>query len=533
MAKERLSMRKIKEILRLKYECALTNRQIADSCSTARSTIAEYLTRARSAGLTWPVPEHLSDTELEHLLFGKEYGNALPKRQMPPMEYIHKELKTKGVTLQLLWYEYKKDNPDGYQYSYFCDLYQKWSGKVDISLRQNHKAGEKLFIDYAGHTVPVKNPDTGETTDAQIFIAALGASNYTFAEASCSQSLPCWIKSHIHAFEFFGGVPHILVPDNLKSGITHPSRYEPDINPTYNDMARHYDTAVIPARVKKPKDKAKVENAVKFAETWIMAALRKHTFFSLAELNKAIVQKLTELNNRKFQKLDTTRREMYEKIDRSALKPLPSIRYEYAEWKKVRVNIDYHIEFAGHYYSVPYQLRKEQMDIRYTDTVIEVLFKNRRVASHHRSYKTGGFTTYREHMPKSHQQYLEWTPSRIIHWAAKTGPQTAQLVMGIMNSRRHPEQGFRACMGVMRLGKRYSTERLEKACARAVSIRSYSYKSVESILKKGLDKVPLQSEQARVKSITHHNIRGNQYYEFERDLGDNPQKNHPVLRRAN
>ncbi|MFO7558525.1 MAG: IS21 family transposase [Desulfobacterales bacterium] len=532
MAKERLSMRKIKEILRLKHDCGLTNRQIAKSCSAARSTIAEYLSKARSAGLTWPLPDQLSDTDIYDLLFKNRVNKTVYKRNMPPMEYIHNELKKKGVTLQLLWYEYKQNHPDGYQFSYFCELYQHWAKKLDIALRQRHNAGEKLFIDYAGHTVPIKNPETGETTDAQIFIATLGASNYTFAEASCSQSLPHWIKSHIHAFEFFKGVPEILVPDNLKSGITHPSRYEPEINPTYHDMARHYDTAVIPARVRKPKDKAKVENAVKFAETWIMAALRKHTFFSVAELNKAIAQKLVELNNRKFQKLNTTRREMYEKIDRPALKPLPAVQYEYAEWKKARVNIDYHIEFDRHYYSVPYQLRKEQVDIRYTDTTIEVLFKNKRVASHHRSYKASGFTTCREHMPKSHQKYLEWTPSRIINWAAKNGPHTAQVVMGIMNSRRHPEQGFRACMGIMRLGKRYSIERLENACARAVSIRSYSYKSVESILKKGLDKVPLQLDQAEGKSVDHQNIRGNQYYELKRDLGNNPQKDHPVLRRA-
>lgn len=513
MAKERLSMRKIKEILRLKYDCGLTNRQIAKSCATARSTVADYLSKAKSAGLTWPIPDHLSDTDIYNLLFTNKKHKPVHKRHMPPMEYIHNELKKKGVNLQLLWYEYKQNHPEGYQFSYFCELYQRWVKKLDIALRQRHNAGEKLFIDYAGQTVPVRDPDTGKVKEAQVFIAVLGASNYTFAEATPSQTLPCWIKSHIRAFDFFNGVPEILVPDNLKSGVTHPSRYEPEINPTYNDMARHYNTAVIPARKRKPKDKAKVETAVKFAETWIMAALRQHTFFSLAELNKAIARKLNELNNRKFQKLNTTRREMYEKIDRPALKPLPVVQYEYAEWKKVRANIDYHIEFDRHYYSVPNQLRKEQMDVRYTDTTIEVLFKNKRVASHRRSYKAGDFTTCRDHMPKSHQKYMEWTPSRMINWAAKTGSQTAQLVMGIMNSRRHPEQGFRACMGIMRLGKRYSIERLEKACQRAISIQSYSYKSVESILKKGLDKVPLQSEQTEVKSIEHPNIRGNQYYQ--------------------
>ncbi|MBA3018944.1 MAG: IS21 family transposase [Desulfobacteraceae bacterium] len=512
MAKERLSMRKIREVLRLKFDCGFSNRKIAKSCSIARSTVATYLSMAKRVGLQWPVPDNLSDREIYNLVFKNRDNKPLNKRQMPSMEYIHNELKKKSVTLQLLWYEYKQNDPDGYQFSYFCELYQKWAKKLDISLRQRHRAGEKLFIDYAGQTVPIHDPETGKVTQAQIFIAILGASNYTFVEATLSQSLPHWIKSHIHAFEFFGGVPHILVPDNLKSGITHPSRYEPDINPTYQDMALHYGTAVIPARSRKPRDKAKVENAVLVAERWILAALRNHTFFSLAEPNKAISQKLTELNDRKFQKLDTTRREMFENIDKPALKPLPAAKYEYAEWKKARVNIDYHIEFDRHYYSVPCQLRKEQVDVRFTDTTVEILFRNKRVASYPRSYKQGAFTTCREHMPKSHQQYLEWTPSRIIKWAASNGPRTAQLVMAIINSRHHPEQGFRACLGIMRLGKRYSQERLENACARALAIRSYSYKSIDSILKKGLDKVPLPYEQIKTKSIDHPNIRGNQYY---------------------
>jgi transposase len=513
MTKERLSMRKIREIIRLKYDSGLTDRQIAKSCSVARSTVASYLSRAKTAGLEWPVPADLSDTDISHLMFKNKNDGPVKKRNMPSMEYIHNELKKKGVTLQLLWYEYKQDNQDGYQFSYFCELYQNWANKLDIALRQRHNAGEKLFIDYAGNTIPVNDPETGNITQAQLFIAVLGASNYTFAEATPSQALPYWIKSHIHAFEFFEGVAQILVPDNLKSGVTHPSRYEPDINPTYNDMALHYGAAVIPARVRKPKDKAKAENAVKFAESWIIAALRKHTFFSFAELNRAIAQKLIELNNRTFQKLDTTRREMFEKIDKPALKPLPVAKYEYAEWKKARVNIDYHIEFDRHYYSVPYQLRKEQVDVRYTDNTVEILFKNKRIASHLRSCKKGGFTTHREHMPKSHQQYLEWTPSRVINWAAKNGPQTGQIVAGIINSRRHPEQGFRACMGIMRLGKRYTPQRLESACARAISIKAYSYKSVESILKKGLDKLPLQFEQTEKEPIDHINIRGKQYFQ--------------------
>jgi len=514
MAGRRLSMRKIKEVLRLKHENGCSMRQIAKSCNIARSTVREYLVRAEQVGLSWPLAPNLDDATLENLLFPPAQHILQDRRQVPPMDYIHRELKRKGVTLQLLWYEYKQANPEGYQYSQFCELYRKWAKKLDVCLRQQYRAGEKLFIDYAGQTVPITDPVTGKVRQAQIFLATLGASNYTFARASLAQDLPSWIKVHVDAFEFFGGVSEILVPDNLKAGVTNPCRYEPDINPTYQELAQHYGTTVIPARAGKPRDKAKVESAVLVAERWILAALRNHTFFSLAELNKAIADKLRDFNNRKFQKLDTTRRALFESLDKPALKALPEHPFEYAEWEKARVNIDYHIEVDRYYYSVPYQLVKEQVDVRITAATIEVLFKNRRVASHARSYRKGAFTTLREHMPKAHQKYLEWTPSRIITWAGKNGPQTRELITHILESRPHPEQGFRSCLGIMRLAKRYSPERLEAACKRAILIRGYSYKSVESILKNGLDKQPLLfgQTQKRRKPVNHPNIRGKQYY---------------------
>jgi transposase len=506
-------MRKIKEVLRLKWAHEQSNRHIAKSCSISHSTVADYVLRAKLAGLSWPLDPDLDDAAIENLLFPATDKQATEKRQMPDLEYLYREMKKKSVTLQLLWYEYKQANPDGYQYSQFCNLYRQWVKKLDLTLRQEHRAGEKLFIDYAGQTVSIVDPKTGEITEAQIFVATLGASNYTFAEASLAQDLPSWIKSHIHAFEFFGAIPEILVPDNLKAGITNPCRYEPDINPTYQDLAEHYDTTVIPARSRKPRDKAKVESAVLVAERWILAALRNHTFFSLAELNTAIAAKLQDLNNRKFQKLDATRRELFETIDKPALKPLPSRPYEYAEWKKARVNIDYHIEIDRHYYSVPYQLVKEQVDVRITSSALEVLFKNKRVASHPRDYRQGSFTTLTEHMPKSHKRYLDWTPSRIIRWAEKNGPKTQKLVTRILDSRSHPEQGFRSCLGIMRLGKRYSSERLEAACERVLLINAYSYKSVESILKKGLDQQPFLFDQIENdQPLNHHNIRGKHYY---------------------
>jgi len=436
------------------------------------------------------------------------------------MEYLFRESKKKGVTLQLLWYEYKQGNPDGYQYSQFCHLYRQQIKKLDVTLRQQHRAGDKLFLDYAGQTVPIIDRRTGEIHKAQIFIAILGASNYTFAEATLSQDLPSWIRSHVHAFEFFGGVPHILVPDNLKAGVTNPCRYEPDINPTYQDLAEHYGTTVIPARPGKPRDKAKVESAVLVAERWILAALRNHTFFSLAELNKAIREKLSELNNRRFQKLNTTRKLLYETIDKPALKPLPAHPYEYAQWKKTRVNIDYHVEVDRHYYSVPYQLVREQVDVRLTATTMEVLFKNRRVAAHKRSYVPGGFATLAEHMPKSHQRYLQWTPSRIIKWAGETGPNTQKLVTKILENRPHPEQGFRSALGIVRLGKHYTPERVEKASIRALTIGACSYKSVKSILKNGLDRQPLLFQHPEEdQPPTHRNIRGRHYYHGRKEVG--------------
>lgn len=510
-------MRKFKEVLRLKFDRQLTNRQIARSCAISHVTVGKYLDLANRAGLTWPLPDDVDDSQIEQRLFAKVFRPASNKPAMPAMTYLFQELKKKHVTLQLLWFEYKQANPDGYQYSYFCELYNRWHKHLDISLRQEHLAGEKLFIDYAGQTVSIFNPDTGGVElEAQIFIATLGASNYSYAEATASQTLPDWIKSHIRAFEFFGGVAQILVPDNLKSGVTHPCRYEPDINLTYLDLARHYGTTVIPARPGKPKDKAKVESSVLIVERWILAALRNHRFFSLAELNRAITEKLTVLNQRPLQKMKVSRQYLFETIDKPALSPLPVHRYEYAQWKQATVNIDYHVEVDRHYYSVPYQLRGKKLDVRMTATTVAVFHKSRRVASHQKSHRKYAHTTVAEHMPKAHQKHLQWTPSRIINWAGNTGPCTQRLVTVIMQRRSHPEQGFRSCLGVMRLAKRYTAQRLEKACERAVAIGAYTFKNVESILKNGLDQQPLMPP-SQGSTVVHPNIRGEHYYHEKED----------------
>lgn len=518
MPNERLSVRKIREILRLKWELKLRNRQVSRSCSVSHNTVREYVFRATKAGLSWPLPAGMDDGALERLLFPVPVKVAAEDRNMPSMEYLRKELGRKHVTLMLLWQEYKEGNPEGYQYSQFCEIYRRWAGKLDVVLRQEHRAGEKLFVDYAGSTIPVVDRKTGEITQAELFVAVLGASNYTYAEATSSQSLQNWISSHIRAFEYFGGAPDIVVPDNLKSGVTKACRYEPDLNPTYHEMAVHYNTTVIPARAAKPRDKAKVEAGVLIAERWILAALRNRTFFSLQEVNEAIRELLERLNGRKFKKLDTNRRDLFESLDKPALKPLPTERYEYAEWKRSRVNIDYHIEVDSHYYSVPYQLIHKEVEVRLNPSTVEVIFGGRRVASHQRSYKKGSFTTITEHRPKSHQKHLEWTPSRIIRWAEGIGPSTAQVVKTIMESKPHPEQGYRSCLGILRLGKRYSESRLEAACQRALAFKTCSYRSVDSILKTGLDRqMPMVAEKeksgkASAPAPVHPNIRGGDYY---------------------
>lgn len=505
-------MRKIREVLRLKFECGLTNRKIAKSASIARSTVGDYVQRARDADISWPLPDDMYDARLEQVLFSPVL--QVPKNQRPPLDflYIHKELKRKGVTLMLLWQEYKSHTPQGYQYSQFCHLYRQWRHKLDPVMRQDHRAGEKLFVDYSGMTVPITDRDSGKTWEAQIFIACMGASNYTYAEASLTQSLPDWIDSHVRALAFLGGVPELIIPDNLKSGVNKACRYEPDLNPTYLDMANHYETAVIPARIRAPKDKAKAEVGVQIVERWILAKLRNRQFFSITELNRAIAALLVELNNKPFQKLAGTRKSAFEAIDKPALKPLPVGRYQFARWKKARVNIDYHIEADRHYYSVPYQLIKKELDIRITTNTIECFYKGRSVAVHASSDRPGRHTTIKEHMPANHQKYAEWTPERLIQWGGKIGPHTAELIEKVMNSRMHPQQGFRSCLGILRLGKSYGEDRLEAACHRANLIGGRTYKSVESILKNGLDRKPLPDESTSEAPVDHANIRGGSYY---------------------
>jgi transposase len=512
MPKERIPMRTIKEVLRLKWSCGQSRRAISKSCGIARSTVDEYTKRAKQAGLSWPLPPDLDDTSLEHLLYPPAIVSESP-RPLPVWEEIHRELARKSVTLALLWEEYKAQYSDGFQYSHFCDLYRAYAKKLDISMRQVHLAGEKLFVDYGGQTVPVIDKSTGEVHNCQIFVAVLGASNYTYAEATYTQSLPDWIGSHVRTLTFFDGVPEILVPDNLLSGITKPCRYEPGVNRTYQELAVHYGAAVIPARVRKPKDKAKVEAGVLLVQRWILAALRNRTFFSLRELNTAIRELLDRLNNRPFKKLSGSRKSRFLEIDKPALMPLPPVAYEFSEWKiQKKLGIDYHMEINDHYYSAPYQLRNEYMDVRLTGSIVEIFFRNKRVASHIRSYVKGGYTTVAEHMPKPHRDYAEWTPERLIRWASETGKATSDLVTAVLAKKIHPQQGFRSCLGIISLAKKFGKDRVEAACKRALAIGGISLGSVKSILQTGLDKKPLPEPRRVSQAVTHNNIRGREYY---------------------
>ena len=523
MPQERLSMRKIHEILRLKWECGLSNRAIAQSCSVSPSTVSDYVNRAKAAGLAWPLADDLDEEKLFRILFPKPTRSASRAIPLPDWSQVHTELRKKGVTLRLLWFEYRDAHPDGYGYSQFCALYRRWAKSLKPSMRLSHKGGEKLFVDYAGQTMPVVDPRTGEIRQAQIFVAVLGASSYTYAEAQWSQDLPSWIGGHVRAFAFFGGVPEILVPDNLKTGVKNPCRYEPDINPTYHDLAQHYGTAVIPARVRKPKDKAKVEVGVQVVERWILARLRNKKFFSLADLNNAIHELLEDINNRLtlaphwvrcsagVRHLGKSRSELFEALDQPALKPLPGLPYEFAIWKKARVHIDYHIEFKKHYYSVPYTLIRKEVFVRATERTIEVFYKYRRVASHPRSMARGRFTTLSAHMPPAHKKYSEWSPDRFMRWAEKIGPYTAQLVEAILASRKHPQQSYRSCLGILHLGKRYTDKRLEAACRRALPAGIRSYKGIRNILDAKLDQVG-PDEPTSALLTAHANVRGENYY---------------------
>jgi transposase len=507
-------MRKLSEVLRLRFELKLSQNQIARSCAISQGAVCQYLKRAQAAEITWPLPEGWDEARLEGALFGpsprRVYENQRP---LPDFAGLHKELQDhRHVTLQLLWEEYRQNHPDGYSYTRFCELYQRWRLHLDVVLRQEHKPGEKLFVDYAGLTMPIYDPQDGSVRPAYLFVAVLGASNYTYAEATASQGLEDWLGAHIRTFEFMGGVVQLVIPDNTRTGVKRACRYEPDLNPAYQEIAKHYSVGILPARPRRPRDKAKVEVGVKIAERWILAALRHRKFFTLLELNQAIRELLEKLNHRPFKKRPGCRASLFQELDQPALKPLPAQRFELHHWTQARVNIDYHVQFDLHFYSVPYTLTGEMVEIRSTASTIEIYHHGQRVASHARSHQPYKATTIAAHRPKSHQEHLGWPPSRLLSWAQSVGPFTAQLFTAILESKPHPEMGYRSCLGILRLGKQYTNLRLEAAAQRAVATGACSYRSVKSMLQRSLDRQPLETART-APPLEHENLRGAAYFD--------------------
>lgn len=530
-------MRKIREVLRLCFDHQLGQREIARSAVVSQSTVHEYLARFAASGLTWPLPAEMRETSLEAKLYPK-----LPKAPVVPApppapatetqpepttvaprcptsadwQQVDQEMQShKYMTLQLAWEEYRQAHPEGYSYSRFCYHYQQWKRQQDLVLRQNHRPGEKMFVDWAGGTLKIYDPHTGADSEVSIFVAVLGASSYTYAEATHTQQSEAWIGAHTRALEFFGGTPELVVPDNPKTGVTRACRYDPDLNPTYQQWALHYSVGVLPARPRKPRDKAKVECGVLVAGRWILAALRHRRFFSLTALNESIRELLAQLNQRPFRKQPGSRASRFAELDQPALRALPATRFEDDHWSHATVNIDYHVAVEHSFYSVPYTLVQKPVDVRATASTVEIFHRGERVASHVRSRQPNTAVTEASHRPPRHQGLLAWTPERIAGWAGETGPHTERAVQTIMESFPHPEMGFRSCLGLIRLAKQYGAERMEAACERVLLCGKVRFHSVESILKKQLDRQPLpcSQEPAQIVSPPHHeNVRGPEYF---------------------
>ena len=512
MATERLPMRKVREILRQKLELRRTNREVAASVGKSAGVVSTTLTRAKAVGLDWTTARALTEEELEDRLYGPRSCKR-SERPLPNPVHIHLELRRVGVTLELLHLEYLQQNPDGYKYTKFCEVYREWAARRAPTMRQVHVAGEKCFVDYSGKRPHIVDADTGECIDVELFVGVLGSSNLTFARATRTQQVHDFIGAHLVMFERFGGVSRIVVPDQLRSGVSKPCWYEPAVQRTYEEMAQHYGTVIVPARPRHPRDKAKVEVAVQVAQRWILARIRNETFYSLEALNERIDELCAELNERTMKTYGASRRELFERYERASLQALPASRYECAEFAWPKMNIDYHVDFDGHHYSVPFQQNREKVEVRATFTTVEILLRGKRIASHPRSRVRGGFSTKPEHMPSSHRAHAEWSPSRLVGWAASVGEQTAKLVESILNDRPHPEQGYRSCLGILRLSKKYGHERLEAACASALAVGARSYRHVESTLVHGLDRLKESDDSATtVHRAPHANVRGRDYY---------------------
>jgi transposase len=509
----KLPMRKLREILRLKFELNRKHREIAAACRISPGTVSDLVARWKDHGLQWPT--ELSDHELDAIMYPPPEPRSRDLAPVvPDWGYVHRELKRRDVhmTLKLLWDEYKEAHPDAhYGRSWFCKGYREWASRLEPVMRQVYKYGEKCFVDFAGDTLPVLDPATNEIRQAQVFVGTLGASNYTYCDVCWSQDIPNWLRLHVDMFHYFGGCPTVLVPDNLKAGVTKPCFYEPSVNISYEELAKYHQAAVIPTRVAKPKDKAKVEGSVLIVEREIIAPLRNRTLIGLAGAKEAVWEKLRALNSRPFQELEGSREQLFLEFEKPALSPLPRQRYDEGIWKTAKVHLDYHIAVEGHHYSVPFQHIGKKVEARMTLVTMEIFLDQVRVASHRRSFVKGGYTTDEAHMPEKHRRISGWTPDKILSWAENVAPEVRAACAAILESRSHPEQGVRACLGVLKLRKRYTPARLTAACRRALRSGMPSYQRLCSILENNLDSQPLpESPQRRLGP--HENIRGAAYY---------------------
>jgi len=516
MPTERIAMRRVREMLRLTLDAGLPLSETARRMGIARSTLREMVLRVERSGLPWPLPLDLSDADLEARLYGEAGTKQGHRRRVEPdWAALNRELKKKHVTLQILWDEYIEVHPDGYRYSRFCELYRSWEARLPVTMRQTHLGGDKLFVDYAGDTVPViVDLVTGKVRRAHIFVAVMGGSSLSFAHASWTETLPDWIDAHVQAFAYFGGAPRLIVPDNPKVAVIKACFYDPQVNRTYAEMAAHYDTALLPARPRRPRDKAKVEAMVRIVERWLLGTLRHRRFYSLAEVNAAIAELLVWLNNgRILRHIGRTRRLLFEEIDAPRLRPLPAEPYALAEWRVRKIGLDYHVDVAGHFYSVPYRHARATVEVRATLRTIEIFLKGERIAAHVRGSGDGKHTTIAEHMPSSHRRHLGWSIERILTEARAVGASAELLCQLILERRPHPEQGFRSCLGIVRLAKAYGPARLEAACLRALHLDALNYGSVKSILDRRLDGQPVhRRDDQDVVVLDHPNIRGPRYY---------------------
>lgn len=515
MANRRITMNKVKEVIRLKEQSKLKIRAIARTLKISRPSVDSYLSQFKATGLKYDDIKDMPDDQVQDLFVKKEpYVSKKLKILYDRFEYMAKELKKTGVTLQLLWEEYKQEYPGGYESSQFGYYYQKWRESLKVSMHIEHKAGDKMFVDFTGDHMSVFDSKTKQEREVEIFVAILGGSQLTYTEAVENQKKENWIKGNENAFHYFGGSSNAIVPDCLKSAVVKPNKYEPYINPEYADFARHYSTVILPARSRCPKDKALVENAVRIAYMRIFAPLRNRVFYSLEELNEAIREKLDKHNNMKFQRMSISRQELFEEIEKKELTPLPVFRYEFKTIQSLQVQYNYHVYLKEdiHYYSVPYIYLKQQITMIYTNSIVEIYCKNERIALHKRDRSTNKYSTLPEHMPPSHKFYAEWSPERMIKWGEKIGDKVKEMIEGIFNMAKHPEQAFKTCMGILNLAKKYGNIRLNNACGRALSFGSYSFNTVRNILKKGIDKIPDEQEDERALP-DHENVRGSNYYE--------------------